>query len=265
MKKLIFGIVLLVCECSFAIVGGRTITDGSYRQSVALVFKKSESQPTGEVYCSGTLIGPRVVITAAHCLRIGAQFFQVALGEFQKKTWIYIGDSPDESSKPLAVPQFPTVRAIFFPQSDWVMGDIALLELAEDVDLTAFNIQPAPVTLADDRMMGRELTHVGFGVTEEKGAKGTKAAMTLPLQRWNGYNGLGVGEPRESGPSACHGDSGGSAYILDEDGATKFIGVEYSISNYPCGKSATYFIPISTRLLQWIKDAGLPIFEQPKM
>lgn len=254
--------LLLVPALSWGVVGGRTITDGSYRQTVALTFKDSATQSQAEIYCSGTLIGPRLVLTAAHCITLGAKAFKTSVEEFPQKIWIYIGDSMESESRPWVVPQLKVARVHVHPQPDIPRGDLALLVLEQDVDLAAYQIQPAPMTLANRDMIGRELTHVGYGMTVHQGVKGTKASVSLPLRAITGYNGLEIGKIFEQGPGACHGDSGGSAYLLDKDGQVKFIGVETSISNHPCGEAATYFVPVSQEMFIWIRGAvSLPLFE----
>ncbi|QDK38125.1 trypsin-like serine protease [Bdellovibrio sp. NC01] len=252
MKTLVSILTFLSLSSAHAIVGGRPVTDGSFRQSVALVFKNSASESQGEAYCSGTLLNAKYVITAAHCLVLGAKQFKLTTDEFQKRTWIYVGDSQVESTRPLLPAQFQTVRFFMPPQNDSIFSDLAVLELNEAVDLQHYQIQIAPLAVADKSMIGRELIHVGYGMTDNQGPKGTKSLMSLPLRSLNGYDGLQVGEYQRSGPSACHGDSGGSAYLIDQDGVLKFIGVENAISNHPCGTAATYFVPITAQILQWL-------------
>ncbi|WP_148278707.1 S1 family peptidase [Bdellovibrio bacteriovorus] len=258
--KAMLVLLLLMPVISSAVVGGKTLTDGSFRQTVALTYKALPNQSQGEVYCSGTLIGPRLVLTAAHCISLGAKAFKVTKEEFAQRTWIYIGDSPVEA-KPMATPQFKVQRAVIYPPSDASHSDLAVLVLEQEVNLENYQIRPAPLMIAGKSLIGRELTHVGFGQTESKGPKGEKAAFSLPIRGLNGYNGLEVGEMFKPSPGACHGDSGGSAYVTDVDGKMKFVGVENAISNHPCGEAATFFVPVSENMLRWIRALNMPLFE----
>jgi secreted trypsin-like serine protease len=259
--KLLLALIIQIPFSALAIVGGAPINDGSYRQSVALAFKAEESQSDSQSYCSGTLIGPRLVITAAHCILLGAKAFKVTPEQFVPQTWIYVGDSPAASSIPFVSAQYRVQSAIFYPSSDSVYSDLVMLVLNEDVDLQKFQITSAPIAVASPSMIGRDLTHVGFGMLKNDSPKGTKSFFTLPLRGFNRYNGLEVGEFMKPGPGACHGDSGGSAYLQDTDGVTKFIGVENAISGPVCGGGATYFVPITEENLQWIRSAGFPLFQ----
>lgn len=236
------------------------IANGEFRQSVALTYSQNLSDSQGEIYCSGTLIGPRLVITAAHCLISGAKAFKVSLEDFKKHTGIYIGDSPNENLLPLSSVTVMSLQVQIFPQGPTIHSDLALIMLPQDVDLQKYQIQPVPLTIPTEKMLGAELTSVGYGMIEEKGKKGFKTAFNLPLRSFNGLVGLGVGEPFVASPGACHGDSGGSAYLKDRDGILKFVGVEQSISNHPCGEAATYFVPFSPGILAWIKSFRYSLF-----
>ena len=259
MKYLLSFILVLCVQNSSAIVNGQLLHDGSFKQSVALVYRKSPVELYGEVYCSATLIGPRLVITAAHCLKSGAVAFNLPLEDFIKNTWIYFGE-PALVDIPLAIPQFSVEKALIYPVSNAMFSDVALLVLKGSIPAERIGEPLAKIALADHTMLGKDLIHVGFGKTDNNGPKGAKSIMSLPIQHINLYNGMGVGFPRTEGPSACNGDSGGSAYTFTDNGELKFIGIEQSISNHPCGKSATYFIPIIEQILNWVKASGYPIF-----
>lgn len=259
MKYLLSFLMFLSAQTASAIVGGQAIQDGSFKQSVALAYRKTPVDLYGEIYCSATLIGPRLVITAAHCLKSGSIAFNTPLENFIQNTWIYFGE-PALADIPLAIPQFAVEKAIIYPVSNAMFTDVALLVLKGSIPAERIGEPLAKISLADHTMLGKDLIHVGFGKTENDGPKGAKSIMSLPIQHINLYNGMGVGFPRTEGPSACNGDSGGSAYTFTDDGTFKFIGIEQSISNHPCGKSATYFIPIIEQIINWVKASGYPTY-----
>lgn len=244
---------------SFAIVNGTPIKDGSFKQSVALTYRPTPTTLYAEIYCSATMIGPKIAITAAHCLKSGAVAFKMPLDEFINKTWIYLGE-PVLADIPLTIPQYSVDKVIFFAVSNALFSDLALVVLKGEIPAERIGSPSAKPAIAEHTMIGKNLIHVGFGKSEVDGPKGLKAALELPIVHINLYNGMRVGQPHVEGPSACNGDSGGSAYFVDENSQLKLIGVEQSISNHPCGKSATYFIPFFDRILEWIEAQGYPLY-----
>lgn len=260
MKIIVLLFLSLLPQLCLAIIDGELIADNSYRQSVALVFKKDSFQASGEIYCSATLVGPGLVLTAAHCITMGAKAFKVPVEEFKNQTWIYIGETDGANDLPMIVPQFKNSKIILHPINDSIYADVAIIELEENVDLKKWKINPAPVMIPEKRQIGKELTHVGFGQITNNGIKGNKRVMRLPLQQLNGYNGLAIGEIGVKGPGACHGDSGGSAYMKDSQGLERFVGVEYSLSSNTCGQTATYFVPLTAKIIDWIKALNHPLF-----
>lgn len=259
MKYLLSLLCLLHLSPVFAIVGGMPIQDGSFKQSVALAYRPTPTTLYGEIYCSATMIGPKIAITAAHCLKSGAIAFKTPLEDFIKNTWIYFGE-PVVADLPLAIPQHTVEKVIFFPVSNALFSDLAIVVLKGSIPAESIGEPLATVAIADHTMIGKNLIHVGFGISEVGGPKGLKAALELPIVHINLYNGMRVGQPHTEGPSACNGDSGGSAYFITEEGQLKLIGVEQSISNHPCGKSATYFIPFFDRIIEWILEQGYSLY-----
>ncbi|QDK42662.1 hypothetical protein DOM21_14625 [Bacteriovorax stolpii] len=260
MKSILCIFFSLISQIAWAIVDGTPITDSSFRQSVALVYKKDPTQTTGEIYCSGTLIGPRVVISAAHCISSGAKAMKVSVEAFKSQTWIYMGETENAPDLPMVTPQFKNAKVVVHPINDSIYSDIVLIELDQDVDLKKWSINPASLLIPTKELLGKELIHVGYGQITNDGVKGNKALLRLPLKELNGYNGLGVGEMRGNGPGACHGDSGGSAYMSDQKGNLRFVGVEYAVSNHPCGFSATFFVPLNEKIIDWLKSLNRPLF-----
>ena len=160
----------------------------------------------GDWFCSGTAIGKRVVLTAAHCLdglsaEDGLEFF--------------IGTDANSLSNGRRV------RALAaHPHPNYALDDrydVGVLLLEEDVGVATIPARLAPIS-AD--IVGKKALFVGFGLTVQNGDGGEKRSVEIPIAEVNDFF-VGYATPYKN---TCNGDSGGPA-LMDLGSGLEVIGV----------------------------------------
>ncbi len=158
--------------------------------------------------CTGTLVHPRVVVLAAHCIEFGGQPTEVLFGENYYEPARTVG--VDNCT---AHPDWQDV-----PPGDGA-SDIAVCQLAEPVDDVA--IVPILMGCETDALeVGASVTIVGFGDGSDQLGHGPKREVVTEIQQV-GADAAWVGG---NGESSCYGDSGGPAYIQLTDGSWRVFG-----------------------------------------
>lgn len=223
-----------------ALYGGTEAAVGE--GSSAVYFDWTSRRGSGA--CSGVLVDPRVVLTAAHCAR------SVRYGEQRVRT-VRIGNPLGRTSR------VRVARVQVHPEFDLRHPerghDVAVLVLAEAVT------DRAPVRLAaaadDPTEQGTAVTIQGFGMTRRgRSVVRSRALRTAsleylsPFQCFSGdVNGMARTRMCAASPSAgvCPGDSGSGATIV-RDGQPVLVGVvSLAIDASTCVETAAVLTRVS--------------------
>ncbi len=234
------------------VIGGTRTPDGMYPAVGALVYSFNGQSQAG---CTGTLIAPTVVLTAAHCLDP-----QVTMG-LLPSAFTFKHDTLGSTQPSIAV-----TSSMMHEQFDISSGggglmpwfDIGLVFLAAPADGVTPMKMPTP---AEAAMLGvgTDLELVGYGQTTDEDPQSTGVkfhARTKVIEIIPSEMRVSTGNPD---PQNCHGDSGGPAIATLGDGQRTVGVVSRSYNSGQCDNGG-----VDTRVdayLTWIHGkvpTGIP-------
>ena len=219
------------------IVGGVPALADSAVAALLLGSQTCELDPTPDQFlCTGVLVGPRAILTAAHCLR----------GLTPADLRVFFGNDVGASGGVT----LDVVWVQSHPAWSGRSNDIALLGLAEDV-------AAVPVEMLEELdavAVGSSVRVVGFGV-DECGGIGVKREGTAQIRSIAAATFTSNAAPGMS----CEGDSGGPVFLTQR-------GTEY-VAGVTSGGDAACTTGVNTRVDQhvegFIRDGLVQIDDLP--
>ncbi len=217
-----------------AIYGGDEVDPGTWPSVVAIY---------GPNQCSGVLVAPRLVMTAAHCLAGLAPDagFLVVFGEDTGHPTRLVqsagyGFHPWYCPVGVCRQGFFDFGYVLLQDPVTVPGGFPLL-LTEQSDWNAAMGE------------GSDIVLIGYGQAEDDVEFGIKRDVTATIRRV-----LSLGHEfiaGSEGKDSCQGDSGGPAFVRGADGRIRIVGI--TSAGFDCGDGG--FLGVPYEALCWIRDS----------
>jgi secreted trypsin-like serine protease len=214
------ALVLAAAGTALAITYGQP--DGNRHPNVgAMIRLRSDGQ--FRILCSGSLIAPRVFLTASHCTR----FLE---DQGISDVWVTFDSKFTQTSKLIHGTMHSNP---LFNQAQSDTGDIAVITL----DKAVTNVEPVQLPTAglldrmkaDGTLNGALFTSVGYGIQEPQPGPGG-ITNAFPMERWfsvGEFNALNpafmrIAQTQATGDGGtCSGDSGGPQFLGGGAGETR--------------------------------------------